>query len=314
MEPLISIIVPVYNADKYLYNCLYSLVNQTYKNIEIIVINDGSTDNSEQIIKKFKYKYKNVIALYEDNKGVSYARNKGIELAKGKYLMFVDSDDYVSTTIIEEMYNVMIEKNVNLVQCDFVKGKDLKYKFKKNMGKIEILDQSNMFDTRRCKIIPCAKLFLTKYVKNNLFEVDKSFEDEFFTYKVLYESKKIALLHRALYYYYQSPNSAMRNQSHYIKLDFMLAFDNRIMYFDERNEIKLKQISVKEYCIRLMLAYIKTNNDKYSKNDQQVFYNEFCKQYRKIKNINYFDMKERILLSLFSHFPNIFSKLWRIIK
>ena len=105
----VSVIVPVYNVEEYLEKCLESLVNQTLKDIEIIVVNDGSPDNSQKIIDRYKEKYHNIISIEDINHGQGYARNKGISLAKGKYIMFLDSDDTVELTILEKMYNI-IEK------------------------------------------------------------------------------------------------------------------------------------------------------------------------------------------------------------
>ena len=100
---LVSIIVPVYNTEKYLKKCLDSLVNQTYKDFEIIVVNDGSTDKSSNIISKYQKKYKNIILIDKENEGLSMARNRGVQKSSGKYIIFVDSDDYVSNKLLEEV-------------------------------------------------------------------------------------------------------------------------------------------------------------------------------------------------------------------
>ena len=96
----VSVIVPVYNVEPYLEKCLDSLVNQTLKNIEIICINDGSPDNSQKIIDKYKNRYSNIVSIEDTNHGQGYARNKGINLAKGKYIMFLDSDDTLELDIL----------------------------------------------------------------------------------------------------------------------------------------------------------------------------------------------------------------------
>ena len=114
--PKVSVIVPVYNVEKYIDKCLKSLVNQTLSDIEIIVVNDGSTDNSETIIKQYLEKYQNKIKyVIKQNGGLSDARNYGMKFATGEYIAFLDSDDYVDNTIYEKMYNKATEE-----QCDFV--------------------------------------------------------------------------------------------------------------------------------------------------------------------------------------------------
>lgn len=120
-NPLISIIIPVYNAEEYLPKCLNSIINQTYKNIEIICINDGSTDNSENIIKKYMEMDDRVIHLYCKNNGVSNARNVGLDIAKGRYIMFVDSDDWIEIETCDIVLKIAQEKNVDVVMWDYIR-------------------------------------------------------------------------------------------------------------------------------------------------------------------------------------------------
>lgn len=118
-KDLVSIIIPVYNVEKYIANCLDSIINQTYKNIEIILINDGSTDNSLKIIKQYQSKDKRIKVINRGNKGVLYTRVEGFKLAKGKYITYIDSDDWVENNMIEIMYNKAIEYDADVVKCKF---------------------------------------------------------------------------------------------------------------------------------------------------------------------------------------------------
>ena len=118
--PKVSVIVPVYNVEKYIQKCLNSLVKQTLEDIEIIIINDGSKDNSFYIIKEFEKKYENKIKYFEkENGGSADARNQGILHATGDYIAFLDPDDYVELDIYEKMYNKAIEENSDIVECNF---------------------------------------------------------------------------------------------------------------------------------------------------------------------------------------------------
>ena len=116
---LISIIVPVYNVEKYLRQCLDSLIKQTYKNIEIVIIDDGSTDNSGKICDEYEKKNKNIKVIHKKNEGLGLARNTGLELIKGEYVMFVDSDDYVSNEICEVLLNNMNNNNYDYCKCGY---------------------------------------------------------------------------------------------------------------------------------------------------------------------------------------------------
>lgn len=119
MNPKISIIVPIYNAEKYIDKCIESIINQTFKDIEIILINDGSSDGSRNIIDRYAKKDKRIIAIYQENSGPSVARNKGIKIAKGKYIGFVDSDDYIEETMYEELYNLVNDNNIQVGMCAY---------------------------------------------------------------------------------------------------------------------------------------------------------------------------------------------------
>lgn len=121
---LISIIVPVYNVEKYIKECLDSLIDQTYKNIEIIIVDDGSTDKSGKICDEYEKKNKNIKVIHKENEGLGFARNTGLENAKGEFVTFVDSDDYVDNNFIEELYNNIIAKNVDICKSGFRRVND----------------------------------------------------------------------------------------------------------------------------------------------------------------------------------------------
>ena len=122
MKKDISIIVPIYNSEKYLKKCIDSIINQTKKELEIILINDGSTDNSEKIIKE--YKDKRIKYIKNTNQGIGTTRNQGIKEATGKYLMFIDSDDYIENNACELLYNKAEKDNLDMVVCDFYREKE----------------------------------------------------------------------------------------------------------------------------------------------------------------------------------------------
>ena len=134
--PKVSVIVPVYNVEKYLSKCLDSLVNQTLKDIEIIVVNDGTKDNSQSIIDKYTKKYSKKIKSYiKENGGLSSARNYGLKYAKGEYISFIDSDDYVDLQMFEKMYNEAINHKFDIVVCDTINVyEDKEVYIKSNLG------------------------------------------------------------------------------------------------------------------------------------------------------------------------------------
>ena len=138
MEPLVSIIVPVYNLEGYVTNCLNSLVNQTYRNLEILCIDDGSADKSADVIKAFAEKDDRVIYLYKENGGVSSARNMGLDMFKGEYVMFVDGDDYLHPQAVDLFIKAKIKSNCDLVCSNYKRVDVLDFPF------VAILNSKNI--------------------------------------------------------------------------------------------------------------------------------------------------------------------------
>lgn len=212
----VSIIVPVYNAERYLEECIKSLINQSYKNIEIILVNDGSTDSSEDIIKSFLKVNNNIIYVSQENSGPSATRNKGLEYASGEYIMFVDSDDYAAVNLCERL----LSKDSDLVMCK-------SYKFS-NSPKFETTDFSSLTHLTRVSDIgsiefeklykntqfnpPFCKLY-KKHLITTLFKEDLDLgEDIIFNFEYLKNCQTISYIDEALYYYRIGNNSSLSNK------------------------------------------------------------------------------------------------------
>ena len=206
----ISIIVAVYNKEKYLKKCLESLVNQTLSNIEIIVVDDKSTDNSRDIIKYYEKQYKNKVkAIYnKKNMGIGYTRNSGIKIASGEFLGFVDADDYVSLDMYEKYYEF-----ANRNKLDLVTGYYTKFGSENILFKNEYFEISNIKNNPELLLKldygPCNKIFKTNIIKYNniLFEENLKYEDMPFVAKALKHSKNIGHINESYYYYYIHSNS-----------------------------------------------------------------------------------------------------------
>lgn len=206
----ISIIVAVYNKEKYLKKCLESLVNQTLSNIEIIVVDDKSTDNSRDIMKYYEKQYKNKVkAIYnKKNMGIGYTRNSGIKIASGEFLGFVDADDYVSLDMYEKYYEF-----ANRNKLDLVTGYYTKFGSENILFKNEYFEISNIKNNPELLLKldygPCNKIFKTNIIKDNniLFEENLKYEDMPFVAKALKHSKNIGHINESYYYYYIHSNS-----------------------------------------------------------------------------------------------------------
>ena len=226
--PKVSIIVPVYNVEKYIDKCLSSLVNQTLNDIEIIIVNDGSIDNSEQIILKYKEKYPSkIVYLKKENGGLSDARNFGMPYAKGDYIAFLDSDDYVELDTYEKLYNRAIQTDADMVECDFY----WEYSDKKiHDTSANYKDESNMYANAR--VVAWNKLYKKDLIINSGIKFPKGlrYEDLEFFYKILPQLKKIELINEPLIHYVQRDDSITYVQNEKTA-DIFAILDNIINYY-----------------------------------------------------------------------------------
>lgn len=203
----VSVVVPIYNVEKYLRQCLESLVNQNFDDYEIILINDGATDNSMKIAQEFEDKYKNIKLISKKNAGLGAARNTGMKYVTGKYVLFVDSDDYVSPEYISELYNVINREDSDIVICSHEKIYEnkteivnLEVDFNKAYEGIEVL--GHLF-SRKIRCYAWDKIYKTELFFNNEVQYleGRLYEDILATVKLISKSKKISYINKPLYKY-----------------------------------------------------------------------------------------------------------------
>ena len=230
----ISVIVPVYKVEEYLRKCLDSLVNQTLKDIEIIVVNDGSPDNSNDIILEYANQYPNVKAFKKDNSGLSDTRNYGIKHAKGEYITFVDSDDWVKLDMYEKLYNKAKEKDYDIVTSD------INYVYPDHNEIIYTDPKKDTTDIRRVFInlypTVCTKIFKRElFIKNKLeFKSGVWYEDVEMMYRLLPLINSIGVVHEDFYQYLQREKSITSTISPKI-YDYINNFNGLIDYYKENN-------------------------------------------------------------------------------
>lgn len=235
---MISIIIPVYNVEKYIKRCVDSLLNQTYKNIEIILINDGSTDNTIRIIKENYRKNKNIILINQKNSGPAVARNNGIKHAKGKYVMFIDSDDFTDPTYVENYYYAIKNTKYDVVIGGYKRFVENKVTMKMQLKKGEY--SKYLITAPYCRIIRLS--FLNK---NNIRFLDtNSSEDIYFNLSIYSKTNNIKIIDDIGYYYFFNKNS-ISNTSH-------KGFNENIKIFellDHMCKMKIKNKEMKNYFI-----------------------------------------------------------------
>ena len=243
---MISVIVPVYNVEKYIEKCLKSLVEQTLKNIEIIIVNDGSTDNSKKIISKFAEKYSNIKYYEKTNGGLSSARNYGIKYANGEYVAFLDSEDYVEKNLYELMYKKALQENSDMVECDFIweyygkNGEIVKTK-KDKRKKFKTLNQY----VKNARVVAWNKLIKKQIIDdfNIRFPEGLIYEDIEFFYKLFPHLNKISYVNIYGIHYVQRNGSILNSNPEKIG-DIFKILDNVIKYYRDldiyENEMKYR--------------------------------------------------------------------------
>ncbi|WP_372518435.1 glycosyltransferase family 2 protein [Candidatus Ruminimicrobiellum ovillum] len=310
-NPKVSIIIPVYNVEQYLRQCLDSVCNQTFKDIEIIIVNDCSPDNSLEIIKEYQRKDERIVLVdLKQNVGLGFARNEGMKVAKGKYITFVDSDDWIANNYVEVLYNE-IESNSLDVVCaaayiyNNIQKKIIDHKFvsadKLNRQKIKNKD-CLLIPKRNCFIIPVwLKIYKKSFLlDNNIFFELKESEDNLFFFYVLLKTENIKFIDDKIYYYrinreyslMQAINKKFNYFKLFEKLKERLIFENR---YNECKRIYYQYISIltasKLEVLNLKLSELKFYFNKF----RTAYYNTDFKKNCSAKNLNII-LKIRLLL------------------
>lgn len=314
MNLKISIIIPVFNVEKFLPKCIDSIINQTYKDLEIIIINDGSTDSSPMICNNYAFNDSRIKVIHQKNGGLSDARNTGLKIITGGFVCFVDSDDFISTEYCELMLLGLLKNNVEIIECDFLKFKEEEAvsKYHRIEKRIEFYETEKALELlmkENIKQMVWNKLFTVKVIEGFLFETGKYHEDEFWTYKVIGNSKGIIKICDVLYFYRQNPTSIMGKSYNLSRIDGLLAIRERV-YFMQKHFPKLENLSIKIFCLASLWHY-----QQLVRNKQLDLNSTFkkkmhleVKEYNKISILMKWKFKEIFWFKFFIFSPNICSK------
>lgn len=299
----VSIIVPIYNVEKYVRQCVESIIKQTYNNLEIILVNDGSTDESGKICDEFGKRDSRIIVIHQKNKGAANAKNAGLKIMSGDYYTFVDADDFISPETVEKMINEAIEKQADIVEAGFY------YQYVNSAVEYRKIDRNcNQFNTEEylrkyINDFSCSLLWNKLYKKtvgDSVFfkEERRCIDDEFYTYKVCLNANKIVIIGQSFYHYRQRKSSVMNNEKKSLQVT-----DDALEILIERYELvtskfpKLKE----EYLIKMIESLSYIASDFQFNNRLEHKYRKICKYCLKksIKNklrITYLYIICRLLL------------------
>lgn len=294
MNIAVSIIIPVYNVEQYLEQCLKSAIKQTLKNIEIIVINDGSTDKSLDIIKKYELKYYNIRVINQENKGLSETRNVGLRESKGEYIYFLDSDDYIDINLAQLCYKECKKNNLDMITFDavaFYDEKELEICNKFNYNRQNLINSnvkngrqfySESISSNAYKSSVCLYMYKREYLKKHelYFYPDMLHEDELFTIKAILLANRIKYIPSKFFYRRVRSGSIMTTKStirnaegYYIIAEELYNFSKRLSKVDNAYYILMKHISgFYSASLTITIALENYNKDMINKIRKSVFY------------------------------------------
>ena len=234
----ISVIVPVYNVETYLRECLDSLINQTFQELELICVNDGSTDSSLEILEEYASKDSRIKIINQTNQGLSAVRNNGLKLATGEFIAFIDSDDWVDLDYFEKLYSVATKNNCDIAAATIVRKRPKSQKYRVHYTEEKICNTLEE-KINACNIPVCCyvwnKLYRSELVKNNFFKEGVYFEDVLWTPEVLKQSNKLVTVPDVNYYYRVTKGSIVKTNSAKKQNDSYNSKKYIIEFFEKNN-------------------------------------------------------------------------------
>ena len=303
----LSIIVPIYNVEKYLPICLDSIINQTFKNWELILVDDASTDNSSEIIRAYASKYNEILPVFlEHNTGVGNARNKGLEIANGRYIGFVDADDWIDQNFYQVLITSILKDNSEIAICgvktEHLNAKCSTYRYRymdsnciDHNYALRLLTNSQNIDQFISPIVS-NKIYLASFLKehNLLFDPCKSFQDDFFTFFCLVYANKISLVPDVYYHYFQRPNSITHIFSKRLVndcLDILMQIKNKLIEENLFPTYYQEYYSFFERCLSSLLKMLHTreNDNHLQKKYLEYIFTECFKRFSAKEIIQYID-------------------------
>ena len=307
MDPIISIIVPIYNVGKYLPKCIESILNQTFKNFELILVNDGSTDNSGVVCDDYAKKDTRIKIIHKSNGGVSSARNAGLYVAKGEYIGFVDPDDYIDKNMYEKLYRLCIDNNSDIAICRF--NREINGKIQNKESTEEIIELNNMvamnelFKGNLYRFSLCNKLFSKKCFNDVLFPEERIHEDLSTTYKLFANSKKAVYINYCGYIYVRRENSILTSTYNEKRLQAFIAWDEIIEFIDKNYYEIIEQViaTFTYWCVDNILYILNQVNNSQKKNNYLNIIQKYTtKYYIYIKRNNILSRSYKLRIRIFN--------------
>lgn len=308
---LISVIVPVYNVEAYLERCIRSVFAQTYSDWELILVDDGSPDRSPEICDRYARQDSRIQVIHKQNGGLSSARNAGLDIKRGNYVTFLDSDDFWHPEYLQTLLTLCEKKQADIAQCGFIRGRANSFPANISVPHVRAYNNHSIFLERGAKIIMWGKLYKSKLFDDIRMPVGKINEDDFTSWKLYYRASGIVVTDQLLYYYTCNPQSIMAQQKQVPRLDFLEAYTERIAYFEEQGVGDLEKQSRGHFCLALLLSL---RNRNLTLCQSERLHRAFGENYGRIGHSRYVPVVHRMLFHVFRVAPDTVIKILRFIK
>lgn len=320
MRLLVSVVVPIYNVEKYLIHCVQTIQHQSYKNIEIILVDDGSPDNCGRICDEFAKQDQRVKAIHKQNGGLSDARNAGIDIAAGDYITFIDSDDFIMPDMIETLMNLITDKNTDIAQCNYTRRQD--DHIEKIKQDPDLKNQCKVYSENRMlaylkdnKIMTMAwgKIYKMSLFHNIKFPVERLHEDVFTTYKLVHEANSVAVTDYVGYIYRMNDNSITTSKFTPKKLDIVYGKIEQ-SEFIVRNYPELSKQAYSGIVYACNQCLLQMARCKYNSETEDTFLQKLYRQYGKYylcDNVSFMGKIVVMLAMINEHFAKTLLSLKR---
>lgn len=307
--PLVSVIVPIYKVEKYLKACIDSILVQSYKNYEVILVDDGSPDHSGEICDDYKEQFDCIKVIHQNNQGVSAARNNGVVASKGDFITFIDPDDIVTKDYIEYLMSLILKYHAQISVGGSIyqyEGKDIKTPKAETMNAFyepsEALSRMNYvigFGT-----VAWAKMYKRSLVEANPYPIGKRYEDIATTYKIIGDSTGVAFGNKQIYIWFQRPNSFMHNAFDERQLDGIEASRKQLEYVEKRFPLAVPAAKYRytAKAVELAALLFATDGNKQQFEKLRSYMNEYSADVLKDKNVKH-SIKMRIRAMKLGYYP-----------
>lgn len=306
MSDLVSVIVPVYNVEKYVDACLRSITEQTYHNLEILVVDDGSTDLSGRKCDEWSEKDSRIKVIHQENQGLSDARNAAIDVCSGDWITFIDSDDKVDRRYVEILLNLAKKYEVSIAQC-FMKSLEFPAQFQDNV-ETGVIDSRDFLRSKIGKPMACGKIYKREIFAWARYPSGKIHEDFALTYRLVYEAKRIAYTEQILYFCNARPDSIT---AHFYKerLVILQIYKEQIEYYRENEDADLEKMAVRSYLYALLENYYKVKMILRDKKIASMIMAEYRKVWKNVWNDREISLKGKCVLIICYLWPSVWGKI-----